>query len=105
MEAQLLIELFAVLLQFLMVFPGVFRLAEDELLHLIEVMDPEEALGVLSMGADLPAEAWAQGAHFNGKIAFFQGLVHEHGCHGVLASGNQKQIFTLCLIHDGFEVP
>ena len=73
-------------------------MAEDELFHLVELMDPEDALGVLSVGAGLLPEAGGESCEFLWELVPLEDLAHEHGPKRVFRGGNEVKVLFLDLV-------
>src|SRR5205807_2490934 len=71
------VDRLAVSAEFLVPGPAVLRAAEDELLHLVELVHPEQALRVHAMGPDLATELGRQARQGEGELADVNHLVHE----------------------------
>ena len=84
--------------------PTVLRAAEDELLHLVELVHPEQALRVHAMGPDLATELGRQARQREGQSPDVDHLVHEHGAHRMLRRRDQVQVLAVDLVHHVLEV-
>ena len=80
---------------FLMALRGVFRTAEDDLLDLVELMDAEDAAGLLAVAACLRAEARRVGGVAARQRLGFQRLVRMVADQCLFACTDQRKILAL----------
>src|SRR6266568_7501427 len=69
--------------------PTVLRPGEDELLDLVELVHPEEALRVDAVPADLPAELRRDARQPDREAGVVDHLVHEHRAHRMFRRRDQ----------------
>ena len=84
--------------------PGLVRRGIDELLDLVELVDPEEPLRVKPVRPDLAAEARAHSCEAEREILLLKDLITVHSGQRVLARRDEVLVFILDLVHDVLEV-
>ena len=84
--------------------PGLLRRAVDELLHLVELVDPKEPLRIEPVRPDLAPEARAQARQPEREVLLLEDLAAVHRGHRVLARRDQVLVLILDLVHDVLEV-
>ncbi|KAF5028955.1 hypothetical protein DSECCO2_653640 [anaerobic digester metagenome] len=84
--------------------PGLLRRRVDELLHLVELVDPEEPFRIEPVRPDLAAETRAQPRKPERQILLLEDLVAVHRGHRVLARRDEVLVLTVDPVHDVLEV-
>ena len=84
--------------------PGLLRRAVDELLHLVELVDPKEPLRIEPVRPDLAPEARAQARQPEREVLLLEDLAAVHRGHRVLARRDQVLVLAVDLVHDVLEV-
>src|SRR5947199_2856158 len=102
-QAEVSEDLLGVPNQFLVEAPALLWPTEDDLLHLVELVRPEDALRVLTMGSRLDSKAGAEAAVPYGERGTLENLVHVPRDEWVFRRGDEVQVLTLDLVYDGPE--
>src|SRR5690606_19055195 len=87
----------------LVLLPRLLRLGEAELLDLLELMDAEDAPGVLAVSASLLPEARRRAGIPDGQILGLEPLLGVEGRDGLLGGGDEVLLIATLLADDGVE--